>query len=251
MLVLAPSALLMTAVILLLALVVRSPDGDRTEVQAGGDTPERSAADFAGLTTPVSTEPVRSVTESGESGRSDPAEPTSEPSPPPVSESTPAAPDPGESAPPAATTPTQEPPVVATPPPSTPQTQPQPGESCTRRSASINDYKGRHWSVRYDCRTYVGSAVYANVSADASGSLDDSGYMNQASVVWVICQLQGRANPVFQGNTNTWWLYTQGDASRSNGYGYTKAWGYLPATAVAQGGQNEPVPGVPACSGYL
>ncbi|WP_052914619.1 hypothetical protein [Protofrankia coriariae] len=75
--------------------------------------------------------------------------------------------------------------------------------------------------------------------------------MNAASAVWVVCQLQGRANPVVQGNTNTWWLYTQGDSSRPNTHGYTVAWGYLPATVVAQGGQNEPIPGVPTCSSYL
>jgi hypothetical protein len=88
-------------------------------------------------------------------------------------------------------------------------------------------------------------------ASQAGEALDDSGYMYQASSVWVICQYNGRANPVVQGNTNTWWLYTQGDASRSNTHGYSAAWGYLPATVVTVGGQNEPIPGVPTCSGYL
>jgi hypothetical protein len=94
--------------------------------------------------------------------------------------------------------------------------------------------------------------LYANISTGQAGEpLDDSGYMYAASDVWVICQIRGRANPVVQGNTNTWWLYTQGDASRSNTHGYSHAWGYLPATVVSQGGQNEPIPGVPECASML
>ncbi|ETA02049.1 hypothetical protein ThrDRAFT_04307 [Frankia casuarinae] len=34
-------------------------------------------------------------------------------------------------------------------------------------------------------------------------------------------------------------------------HGYSQAWEYLPATVVTLDGQNEPIPGVPACSGYL
>ncbi|WP_242606430.1 serine/threonine-protein kinase [Protofrankia symbiont of Coriaria ruscifolia] len=130
---------------------------------------------------------------------------------------------------------------------------PQPGTgSCVTRNVATTDGAGRHFTQRYDCSTYVGSQVYANVRAEQeSEELDDSGYMDVAATVWVICQFRGRANPVVQGNTNTWWLYTQGDHSRSNTHGYTAAWGYLPATVVTQGGQNQPVPGVPACSSYL
>jgi eukaryotic-like serine/threonine-protein kinase len=80
--------------------------------------------------------------------------------------------------------------------------------------------------------------------------LDDSGFMNRADTVWVVCQYRGRANPVVDGNTNTWWLYTQGDQARANGHGYTDGWGYLPATAVKQGEQNAQVPGVPVCPQY-
>jgi hypothetical protein len=68
--------------------------------------------------------------------------------------------------------------------------------------------------------------------------------------VWVICQWQGRPNPVIQGNTNTWWLYTQADRAEPNTHHYSQAWGYLPATAAKQGGQNEPIPGVPPCDSY-
>ncbi len=127
-----------------------------------------------------------------------------------------------------------------------------PAESCVTRNVATTDGAGRHFTQRYDCSTYVGSPVYANVRTDQeSEELDDSGYMDAAATVWVICQFQGRPNPVVQGNTNTWWLYTQSDHSRSNTHGYTAAWGYLPATVVTQGGQNQPVPGVPACSSYL
>jgi hypothetical protein len=117
---------------------------------------------------------------------------------------------------------------------------------------TTTDYRGRTFTNRYDCSTYVSYPVYANIRAGQAGEpLDDSGYMYEAATVWVICQLNGRANPVVQGNTNTWWLYTQGDVSRTNTHGYTRAWGYLPATVVSQGGQNEPIPGVPVCPSPL
>ncbi|MDT3438070.1 MULTISPECIES: serine/threonine-protein kinase [unclassified Pseudofrankia] len=140
-------------------------------------------------------------------------------------------------------------PAPPAPPESSPPAPPA-GESCASSAVTTTDYRNRSWSTRYVCRTYVGSAVYANVRT-SDGSLDDSGYMDAANQVWVICQYQGRANPTIQGNTNTWWLYTQGDTARDNAFGYTHAWGYLPATAVAQGGQNEAIPGVPSCGGYL
>ncbi|MBL7499241.1 serine/threonine protein kinase [Frankia sp. CNm7] len=135
----------------------------------------------------------------------------------------------------------------AAPPPVSP---PPPGASCPRQATATEDYQGRRWPARYVCRTYADAPVYANVGADDSRPLDDSGFMKTADQVWVICQLQGRGNPVIRGNTNTWWLYTKGDDTRANAFGYTKAWGYLPATAVAQGGQNEPIPGVPVCAAY-
>ena len=53
---------------------------------------------------------------------------------------------------------------------------------------------------------------------------------------------------MIQGNTNTWWLYTQGDRAVDNTHGYSAGWGYLPATAVKQGVQNREVPGVPYCN---
>ena len=88
------------------------------------------------------------------------------------------------------------------------------------------------------------------MSSQQSQPLDDTGFMHSARRVWVICQFQGRPNPVIQGHTNTWWLYTQGDEARSNSFGYRDGWGYLPATAVSQGGENEPIFGVPPCSTY-
>lgn len=117
--------------------------------------------------------------------------------------------------------------------------------SCVAKPGNVTDDEGRTFTTLYHCSTYIGSPVYANPTDNKP--LDDSGYMNAAADVWVICQRQGRANPVVQGNTNTWWQYTQGDAARSNAYGYTRGWGYLPATVMRQGGQNEPIPGVPVC----
>jgi hypothetical protein len=144
------------------------------------------------------------------------------------------------------------PPVGAPQPTAAAPNPPAPaGESCSPQAATITDYRNRSWSTRYHCPTYTASAVYANVGAGSGGALDDSGYMAKSSSVWVICQLNGRANPEMQGNTNTWWLYTQADSSRANAHGYTSAWGYLPATAVSYGGQNEAIPGVPVCASYL
>jgi hypothetical protein len=122
---------------------------------------------------------------------------------------------------------------------------------CNASSDLVTDYMGRQFNMRYYCSTYVGSAVYGNVlNSQASELLDDTGYMNQASSVWVICQWQGRPNPIIQDKANSWWLYTQADQSRPNTHGYTSAWGYLPATVVTEGRPNEPVPGVRACTEY-
>ncbi|SNQ50258.1 Serine/threonine protein kinase [Frankia canadensis] len=162
---------------------------------------------------------------------------------------TPAAPAPAPAM--AAPGPTAGPPATAAPPGTGMGGGAAPAPGCAARAASITDYRGRVWNTRYDCATYVGSALYANVAAGTTAALDDSGYMNKASTVWAICQVNGRANPVVQGNTNTWWLYTEGDGARANAPGYSGAWGYLPATVVKGGGQNEPIPGVPTCSGYL
>lgn len=117
--------------------------------------------------------------------------------------------------------------------------------TCWREARSVRDDASRLFTYRYHCSTYVSSAVYANPYNTAP--LDDSGYMYAAHDVWVICQKSGRPNPIIQGNTNTYWLYTQGDLARPNGYGYRYGWGYLPATAIKQGGQNQAIPGVPIC----
>ncbi|MGH8906424.1 MAG: protein kinase domain-containing protein [Egibacteraceae bacterium] len=118
------------------------------------------------------------------------------------------------------------------------------------QSPPHRDYMSRAFETFYYCSTDVGSELYGNIDRSQDNEpLDDTGFVNEAPGVWVICQRQGRANPTIQGNTNTWWLYTQGDrgGSKPNAYGYSGSWGYLPATAVAQGNQNEPVPGVPIC----
>jgi hypothetical protein len=120
--------------------------------------------------------------------------------------------------------------------------------SCTKADQPVTDFQGTFFPYRYYCSTYVDSAVYAKLAGSSNPS-DESGYMYQSSQVWVLCQFNGAQNPVINGNTNTWWLYTQGDVALSNAEGFPDAWGYLPATAVSQGGQNEAIPGVPECSG--
>ncbi|MCA1702929.1 MAG: hypothetical protein LC808_06500 [Actinobacteria bacterium] len=118
--------------------------------------------------------------------------------------------------------------------------------ACWREARRITDDQGIAFTYRYHCSTYVSSPVYGNPYGTAP--LDDSGYMYANHDVWVVCQKSGRPNPTIQGNTNTYWLYTQGDLARSNAYGYRYGWGWLPATAVSQGGQNQPIPGVPLCA---
>ncbi len=123
---------------------------------------------------------------------------------------------------------------------------------CTYEDLDVRDDSSRHFTSGRTCHAYASSPVYANVRSTYEKPsdfrpLDDSGYMHGQVDVWVICQHKGRENPVIQGNRNTWWLYTQGDAARANDYGRDDAWGYLPATAIAQGGQYEPIPGAPVC----
>ncbi|ABW10101.1 serine/threonine protein kinase [Parafrankia soli] len=126
-----------------------------------------------------------------------------------------------------------------------------PAGSCGYQAATAADYRDRRFEERFMCATSVDSPVYANVATDDGQPLDDSGLMRASTTVWVICQLEGRPNPVLDGRTNTWWLYTQGDLARPNAFGYTGSWGYLPATAVRDSVQGEPVGGVPACPGPL
>ncbi|WP_322777929.1 serine/threonine-protein kinase [Frankia sp. Cas4] len=238
-----------------------------TASPAPGGTDPAPSGDPTSAAGTISPAPSNSNSGSG-SGSTDAAPANPDSLPPPVSAAAappavgpsaagppaagPADPQPRASSAPSVSSAPAQPAQPAQPAPSTaPQPQPASVGSCPASSESINDYAGRHFPTIYTCSTYVGSAVYANVrSNQASEDLDDSGYMDGSAKVWVLCQYQGRSNPVIQGNTNTWWLYTQGDSGNSNTHGYTGAWGYLPATAVSQGGQNEPIPGVPSCQSY-
>jgi hypothetical protein len=120
--------------------------------------------------------------------------------------------------------------------------------TCSRSNAPVTDYNGRTFTYRYYCSTYVPQALYWNVNSADTRLFDDSGYMYKASSVWVICQFVGRENPAIQYNHNNRWLYTWGDESRSEAGPYGNGWGFIPATAVSQGGEYENVPGVPLCS---
>ncbi|WP_026239424.1 serine/threonine-protein kinase [Parafrankia discariae] len=149
------------------------------------------------------------------------------------------------------TGPTPPPGPSSAPGGSTAGASPVPAGSCGYQAATAADYRDRRFEERFMCATSVDSPVYANVATDDGQPLDDSGLMRASTTVWVICQLDGRPNPVLGGKTNTWWLYTQGDLARPNAFGYTGSWGYLPATAVRDSVQGEPVSGVPACPGPL
>jgi hypothetical protein len=71
-----------------------------------------------------------------------------------------------------------------------------------------------------------------------------TGYL-YAGTNWVVCQFPGADNPRFgTSHHNHYWLLTQGDV----GYNGSDAWGYIPATVVSYGGNEQPIPGVPPCS---
>lgn len=116
--------------------------------------------------------------------------------------------------------------------------------TCTSTPANIRDYADRHFTTVYHCSTYIDSPVYSN--PEGTAALDDSGFQPKSADVTVMCQLKGRRNPVLQGNTNTWWLYMQAASPRPNA-DVKENWGFLPATAVTQGGQDEKIPGVGEC----
>jgi len=96
---------------------------------------------------------------------------------------------------------------------------------------------------RNSCSTYTGAEIYGNVSSSHDlQPLDDTGYMEPAPA-FGSSPAASRINPPLGGNTNDWWLHTRGDGlSRSSGYGYTHAWGYLPATAVTREKQTSQSP---------
>jgi hypothetical protein len=120
--------------------------------------------------------------------------------------------------------------------------------TCSFSSTDTNSPAG-FFDHRYICSTYAGSPMYWNTWASAPDPLDDSGYMNRSSSVWVLCQYNGRANIPVSGNTNTWWVYTQGDSARANAGGpwYEHAWGWLPENVLRQGGPNAPLDNVSIC----
>jgi eukaryotic-like serine/threonine-protein kinase len=215
---------------------------------AGLPSPSGRAGDVA-ATRSAGTRPRSGQAAGASAGLAAPTVAGSPAARPPVANAAPAAGNPAAGAPaagaPVASAAPAQPVGVVSP-------RPASGPACTARGATTTDYKGRSFSTRYYCGTYVGSAVYANVrSAQAGEALDDSGYLAASNSVWVMCQFQGRSNPVVSGNMNTWWLYTQADTSRANTHGYSAAWGYLPATVMTEGGQNDAVPGVPACASYF
>jgi hypothetical protein len=118
--------------------------------------------------------------------------------------------------------------------------------SCPMRPKNVTDFRDHAFSEVYHCSTLADQAIYANPQDVAP--LQEVSVMFGAADVWVICQVQGRANPVVQGRRSDWWFYTEGDTvNRPNSYGYAQAWAFLPATAVVQAVPGRPVPDVPVC----
>ncbi|ONH58080.1 serine/threonine protein kinase [Frankia sp. CcI49] len=132
---------------------------------------------------------------------------------------------------------------------STPAPAITPADKCGVRYEEIRDYQDRVFKSQFMCPTDAESPVYANIGADATEPLDDTGLMRKDNAVWVVCQIQGRPNPATAtGRQSTWWLYTQGDMAAANSYGYRDGWGYLPATAVTYFDGDTPIRGVDRCT---
>jgi DNA-binding SARP family transcriptional activator len=126
----------------------------------------------------------------------------------------------------------------ASPPPSS-------AAPCTVQAQDLTDYLGRTFNAAAHCRQLVGSWLYANPRDRAP--LAEVSFKSASDDARVVCQLQGRPNPVVQQRSGSWWVYAQGDTvNRGNHYGYFDSWAFLPANVLAQGGAGA-VPGVPMC----
>ncbi len=118
--------------------------------------------------------------------------------------------------------------------------------SCTpgpKRTEPIHVVVPTKW-----CPTWRGTTVYYYEYVANGGGVPttsgQSGYL-YAATNWMVCQFPGADNPHYGGYHNHYWLLTQGDV----GYGGSDAWGYIPATVVSYGANEQPIPGVPQCNG--
>ncbi|RSS48313.1 hypothetical protein EF912_25390 [Streptomyces sp. WAC07061] len=104
----------------------------------------------------------------------------------------------------------------------------------------VTDHTNHSYSTSV-CPTWTTADLTDGPSADPG----DSAVVGRlwAGNNWVVCQMWGRPNPSLGGGANHYWLYTQGDVAYRNG-----GWGWLPATAVSYGGDDEPIPGVEFCA---
>jgi hypothetical protein len=92
-----------------------------------------------------------------------------------------------------------------------------------------------------------------NIHARPDASSATEGYL-PTGANWFACQTLGMENPVTYNtespsphdkpNHNKWWLFTQSEDRGPDG---RKLWGWFPATAVTEGEEYQPVPGVPVC----
>ena len=107
------------------------------------------------------------------------------------------------------------------------------------------DFTNRTYDTRY-CPTWLQVEVTIDLLASASGGLQVG--VLDGGTSWFVCQAVGADNPSHGGGQNRWWLYTKAD--RPAGPAWRQGWGWIPATAVSLGGNNEPIPGLPACFNY-
>jgi hypothetical protein len=127
-----------------------------------------------------------------------------------------------------------------------PSAQAAPG-SCGTSQQTVGPDTVLHvtWNPIYFCDSWLRAPIYAQPDRNSQVI----GYM-YAGRNWYVCQqfngTPSGANPPTssggQTNRNHWWLYTQGDEVAAQPG--RQAWGFVPATYITQGGQEQPVPGV-------
>ena len=108
--------------------------------------------------------------------------------------------------------------------------------SCWSGGMVYQPYLG--WEREHYCTVYHSGAVQVDRRP--------TGYL-YAGTNWFVCQQRFlQPNPRVGNATNHWWLTTQGDVAYGN-RPWGPGWGWFPATYIAQGNNEQPVPGVPEC----
>lgn len=124
-----------------------------------------------------------------------------------------------------------------------PSAQATAGSCWTSGTVNTPDFgvKPKRW-----CNNTPGAPVYSVVDLRYPHY---TGHM-YSNPSYFVCQVPGAANPHTTNsdgsvNSNHFWLYTQADTAVEG----SSHWGFMPATYVWQGANEQAVPGVPWCGG--